>query len=715
MALSAAALNSLGLAREPFRDDVEGDTFYSDPLLEAQRERALQRATQPSSITLIVGEPQSGRSLMLVWLLANLDLEEYGFRARAGIGFDLIDRTLRSQMAERGTIGDDRALIELLAERLESRASSSVGDVSTDESGGGLVLAIDDADLLDNDTLAGLFRIRDKLISRIGTAPRIVLVGQPALLARTENFAGPNIERTRLSPFNEDQTRAYLRHRLQASGAANPDGLISADDAAVLHRQAEGRPGILNGLANRLLQQRADQAALTRIAQRASAAAGMGAGGFAATAAAQPHEKTQRLDSDQSLVGPSIDEANNDPHTTADPRYPTYETDSSVDPDRLGQGHSVQPATNKLSTSEFESLLANEQQHSPRRNHAQDGREHSDPSLDADTVVNLRAQPDDPDDTSARSRYAGERSLQDDEEDEMLDGPFYTRPWFVPAIAATIALGVLVPLSLSVLGPESNDDITREVTLPDFVAMRPLPESTQANPEVLPNDQFASEHADDAFDFESDLTAPPATERPNDNIIDRPTTTAPADSDRSITKIEPGPRAAAPMPSDTAEPAPPPGDIEAPDAVTAPPSAPTRAEPSPPPQAERRPAPQPESPPALRAEPPANSRTQATDPRPTVSLADDQTWIRSQAASRYTIQLIAARDLASAQSYAQSHNLSGIRYANTQRDGQRFVVAIAGSFASRAEAEQALARLPASVRNDGAWLRTFDSLQRVIN
>jgi len=57
--------------------------------------------------------------------------------------------------------------------------------------------------------------------------------------------------------------------------------------------------------------------------------------------------------------------------------------------------------------------------------------------------------------------------------------------------------------------------------------------------------------------------------------------------------------------------------------------------------------------------------------------------------------------------------LAGIRLIPTRSGGRDFVVALAGSFASRSAAEQALANLPEEVRAGQPWIRSIGSVQDI--
>ncbi|MFO7305071.1 MAG: FHA domain-containing protein [Gammaproteobacteria bacterium] len=87
---------------------------------------------------------------------------------------------------------------------------------------------------------------------------KVLLLGQPALdLVLTsprmsEVFAG-GIERFVLTPFSEDQTAAYIAHRMRAAGASDPDRLIPHTLMQRIHACTRGIPARINALCERAL------------------------------------------------------------------------------------------------------------------------------------------------------------------------------------------------------------------------------------------------------------------------------------------------------------------------------------------------------------------------------------------------------------------------------------------------------------------------------
>ncbi len=94
-------------------------------------------------------------------------------------------------------------------------------------------------------------------------------------------------------------------------------------------------------------------------------------------------------------------------------------------------------------------------------------------------------------------------------------------------------------------------------------------------------------------------------------------------------------------------------------------------------------------------------------PKDASPMQDDLAWLTRQAPERFTIQLVAARDLETAQTFLARHDLSGIHYIKTRS----YVIALLGSFPSRALASALLPELPQAVRENGPWIRTIGSVR----
>ncbi|WP_019589805.1 MULTISPECIES: AAA family ATPase [unclassified Thioalkalivibrio] len=290
MALRDQCLEQLGLRTDPFAEVPDADFLYTDPLLDGVLESARQALEHPGAVVLLTGDNGSGRSLQLMRLLGMLPegYELIAFKARINTHFESVDLTIRNYLRSQNADDPDRSLTELLAQRVVD------GFVP--------VIAMDDAHLVGTDIVNNLLRMRSEILEQHGRAPRIVLVGGAGLLRRRLYLPDPGDEdqltRLSLRAFNLEQTAAYLRHRLLAAGAKDPDTLIPREAVQRLQTDSQGLPGALNREARILLEAKCRPAPGT-----AAAPAGMSAGEAAATDAADAGDKQEVAESGTARSG----------------------------------------------------------------------------------------------------------------------------------------------------------------------------------------------------------------------------------------------------------------------------------------------------------------------------------------------------------------------------------------------------------------------------
>jgi len=165
---------------------------------------------------------------------------------------------------------------------------------------------------------------------------------------------------------------------------------------------------------------------------------------------------------------------------------------------------------------------------------------------------------------------------------------------------------------------------------------------------------------------------------------------------------------------------PPPATAEQPPAEPAPIIARPRAEPaaSPEPAAPTAAAPPraaPAAAPAPTAAAPSAPPAAAVSRPPASGSARSADWIMAQPGSHFTLQLVSLSSAERAQAYvAQQPDPGSFAVYRLLRNGQVFHVVVYGSYATRAEAEQAAGRLPASVGNVQPWVRQFSQVQESV-
>ncbi|WP_018140155.1 AAA family ATPase [Thioalkalivibrio sp. ALJ7] len=447
MALSEQCLEQLGLHTPPF-DEAPDETFvYSDPLLDGLLESARAALNEPGAVVLMTGENGSGRSLQLMRLLAMLPepFDLIAFRARINTQFESVDNTIRNYLRSKNADDPDRALTELLADRVTDGADP--------------VIAMDDAHLVGTDIVNNLMRMRSEVLAKHGRAPRIVLVGSTGLLRRRLYLPDPSDEdqvtRISLRAFNLEQTAAYLRHRLQAAGLADPDRLLDTDAVHHLQTTSQGLPGNLNREANSFLERQCRSERRAGAAAASSAAPGVAAGAAAEADSAESEplagdDTPSNLD--QESVEPSFVATRDDETTTAEP----------------GLHASREPDDTEF-TPAAEALAGSAVQDTPETPASPDG-------FEPDSGIPAPPAPE--------------------------NVAFWNQRWFVPAVAITVALGIAAPVAWQLLESEPT-------TADGEIIELPLPEPRMTESE---QDETPEPPADDEVVVADPLDLPPPAE-----------------------------------------------------------------------------------------------------------------------------------------------------------------------------------------------------------
>jgi hypothetical protein len=95
---------------------------------------------------------------------------------------------------------------------------------------------------------------------------KVLMLGQPSLnhvleSPRMAELMATNVPRFSLGPLSEDQTAAYVAHRLRAAGAGDPDALMPHTLMPQIYSRTGGVPAHIDALCTRALQRAAEEAA----------------------------------------------------------------------------------------------------------------------------------------------------------------------------------------------------------------------------------------------------------------------------------------------------------------------------------------------------------------------------------------------------------------------------------------------------------------------
>ncbi|MFQ5469043.1 MAG: AAA family ATPase [Gammaproteobacteria bacterium] len=247
--LSPSDLNSLGLLMDPFSDEVGADDFFSESQ-RTQRLNLLLHLAPYGEVLLVTGPAGSGKTSLLKQFLArsNQAWRITELNASESVSSRQLYSLLGGERFKDQLFGDiDDALIDDLREHFRMlRQGAQIP-----------VLVIDDAHLLSEEILLLLAKLSErdvadeKLLGIIMfCAPDIeeVLSREPL-----QAFKSKISHTFEVTPFSEDDTEAYVRHRLAKAGMVD-EGPFTQAVLRVLYNSSQGLPGKINELAKVILR-----------------------------------------------------------------------------------------------------------------------------------------------------------------------------------------------------------------------------------------------------------------------------------------------------------------------------------------------------------------------------------------------------------------------------------------------------------------------------
>ena len=243
-------LANLGLLSDPFANAPSGHFFYIGPDGE-QRLDLMHHLAPYSALLVIVGEPGVGKTTLLqqfvsrakeTWrtavITAGANMDRDDMMAEMSAAFGL---SLQSQI-------DPQAQYPALIAQL--RALRQTGQIP--------ILLIDDAQYLSPALLELILKLCSE--NDAGHMLSIILLAtaqlQTALAGPTLKDLAARVTHTfEVTPFTEEETARYIRHRLRAAGGAD-DGPFDSIAINKIHAAARGVPARINELAQQALMER---------------------------------------------------------------------------------------------------------------------------------------------------------------------------------------------------------------------------------------------------------------------------------------------------------------------------------------------------------------------------------------------------------------------------------------------------------------------------
>jgi len=241
-------------ACDAFKENRDTRFYFATPVRsEAVRDIMALVADADPGLVVVSGEPGCGKTLLRTVL--SQQLSEQGCVCvsveSALLGFDDLLLEIVSQLRGR------RLSVDECPDRY-SRISAYKETLMVEvaQKGRHLALLLDEAQHMAADTLEGI-----RSLCNIGAERRnfttAILVGQAELRDRIGSrpaLAGWVARSVRLDPLTQEETNAYLRHRLDTAGIA--DSIVfSGEVLAALYEHSRGVPRYLNRLCKMTLRQ----------------------------------------------------------------------------------------------------------------------------------------------------------------------------------------------------------------------------------------------------------------------------------------------------------------------------------------------------------------------------------------------------------------------------------------------------------------------------
>jgi len=231
-----------GFAEKPFNLTPDPDYFFLSSVHKRALDYLVYGLESGMGFIQITGEIGSGKTTLIKSLLRNLSREvkvAYVIHSKG-----TFTQILRMILEDLEVVEVDRRLPK---EALLSRFRDYL--VEQARRGNSVVIIIDEAQNLSVEALEEL-RMLSNFETEKAKLLQIVLVGQPEL---RDLLRRPELEQLRqrvtvrfhLYPLSEDETRAYIRHRLKVAGS---DGGVRFTVGAcrLIHRYSGGLPRLIN-------------------------------------------------------------------------------------------------------------------------------------------------------------------------------------------------------------------------------------------------------------------------------------------------------------------------------------------------------------------------------------------------------------------------------------------------------------------------------------
>ena len=239
-----------GLDEQPFSNAADSRFYYES----AQHQEAMLRIQHSVStmkgLTVVIGGPGAGKTLLARHVLEKLEVEEKVYDAallvivHSEITAEWLLRKIAMQLGVPNPAEKKGELLPQLFERL----------MAINEAGRKAVVIIDEANMLRNKEIFEEFRGLSNLEVPGRKLISVVLFGLPDLEINM-SIDPPLVQRVavkvHIKPLDAAATSAYVRHRMGVAGCTRE--VFSAEALAAVHRCSQGVPRLINTICDNAL------------------------------------------------------------------------------------------------------------------------------------------------------------------------------------------------------------------------------------------------------------------------------------------------------------------------------------------------------------------------------------------------------------------------------------------------------------------------------
>lgn len=246
-------LEELGLSANPFAAETPLESLFPGAMRRASLDQLQLLVRDGSDIVALIGPDGSGKSTLADFYTRHADRNQIVARARASLltsPSQLLQEMFKAfvlDFPQRSSIAQLKQVLSLYFQAVQAQSRS-------------VVLIVDDAHELGDDALNLLAKLA--LVENPGGTFHLVLVGQTSLVDMLD-YTCPQKEgqnqftSIRLPEFNLDETRNYLRYRLNAVGfnAVDPGRTLPFSSRQIerIHKLSGGVPALINQTAGEML------------------------------------------------------------------------------------------------------------------------------------------------------------------------------------------------------------------------------------------------------------------------------------------------------------------------------------------------------------------------------------------------------------------------------------------------------------------------------